>query len=197
MNIIARIWNKAIDTLYMATFPNVEKSCRISHKTSIGCKSNLIMGEFSSIGNGATIMNTRAKVVIGKHFVSGPGLTIITGDHMPVVGQFLNTVSDADKDLLDVNHEYDKDVVIEDDVWTGYGVTIMKGVTIGRGSIVAARAMVNKNVPPYCVVGGVPAKVLKFRWTIDQILEHESKLYPENERYTRKQLEEIFTKYSK
>ena len=197
MNIIARIWNKAIDTLYTATFPNVEGSCRINHKTSIGCKSNLIMGECSSIGNVATIMNTRAKVVIGKHFVSGPGLTIITGDHMPVVGRFLNAVSDADKDLLDVNHEYDKDVAIEDDVWTGYGVTIMKGVTIGRGSIVAARAMVNKDVPPYCIVGGVPAKVLKFRWTIDQILEHESKLYPENERYSREQLEEIFAKYSK
>lgn len=197
MNIIARIWNKAIDTLYTTTFPNVGKSCRISHKTSIGCKGNLIMGECSSIGNGADIMNTRAKVVIGKHFVSGPKLTIITGDHMPIVGRFLNTVSDSDKDQLDVNHEYDKDVVIEDDIWTGYGVTIMKGVTIGRGSIVAARAMVNKNVPPYCIVGGVPAKVLKFRWTIDQILEHESKLYPENERYTREQLEEIFAKYSK
>lgn len=194
---MARIWNKVVDTLYTATFPNVGKNCRISHMTSIGSKGNLIMGENSSIGNGADIMNTRAKVVIGKHFVSGPELTIITGDHMPIVGRFLNTVSDADKDQLDVNHEYDKNVVIEDDVWTGYGVTIMKGVTIGRGSIIAARAMVNKSVPPYCIVGGVPAKVLKFRWTIDQILEHESKLYPEGERYTREQLEEIFARYIK
>lgn len=197
MNIIARIWNKVVDSLYTATFPNLGKGCRISHKSSVGNKNNLVLGECSSIGNGAVIMNTRAKVVIGNHFVSGPDLTIITGDHMPVVGRFLNTVSDADKDLLDVNHEYDKDVVIEDDVWTGYGVTIMKGVTIGRGSIVAARAMVNKEVPPYCIVGGVPAKVLKLRWAIDQILEHESKLYPENERYTREHLEEIFAKYSK
>lgn len=197
MNIISRIWNKAIDALYTITFPNVGKSCRISHKSSVGNKNNLVLGECSSIGNGAIVMNTLAKVVIGKHFVSGPNLAIITGDHMPVVGRFLNAVSDADKDLLDVNHEFDKDVVIKDDVWTGYGVTIIKGVTIGRGSIVAARAMVNKDVPPYCIVGGVPAKVLKIRWTIDQILEHESKLYPENERYTREQLEEIFAKYSK
>lgn len=55
----------------------------------------------------------------------------------------------------------------------------------------------SKSTPPYSISGGVPAKVIKFYWTIDQILEHEAKLYPEEERYTREQLEEIFAKYSK
>ena len=101
-------------------------------------------------------MNTRANVHIGKHFVAGPKLTIITGDHMPVIGRWLNSVTDADKDRLDVNHEYDQDVVIEDDVWTGYGVKIMKGVTIGRGCIIAAGAIVTRSLPPYCVGGVFP-----------------------------------------
>ena len=50
----------------------------------------------------------------------------------------------------------------------------------------------NKDVPPYCVVGGVPAKPIKFKWTIEQIMEHESVLYPEDKRYSRDELEEIF-----
>lgn len=87
---------------------------------------------------------------------------------------------------------YDKDVVIEEDCWIGCNVTLLCGVTIGRGCTIAAGAVVNKDIPPYCIAGGVPAKVIKRIWTIDQILDHEAKLYPKEERYTRKQLEEIY-----
>lgn len=50
----------------------------------------------------------------------------------------------------------------------------------------------NKSTPPYCIIAGVPAKPIKFKWTIDQIIEHESKLYQESERYTREYLEKVF-----
>ena len=73
----------------------------------------------------------------------------------------------------------------------------MSGVTIGRGCTVAAGAVVAKSMPPYAVVGGVPAKVIKFQWTIDEILEHERVLYPENERFTREELEKIMEQYKK
>lgn len=91
----------------------------------------------------------------------------------------------------------DQDVIIEPDVWIGINVTILKGVTIGRGSTICVDAVVSKSTPPYSISGGVPAKFIKFYWTIDQILEHEKALYPVEERYTREQLEEIFAKYSK
>lgn len=90
---------------------------------------------------------------------------------------------------------YDKDVIVEEDVWIGCNVTLLAGVTIGRGTTIAAGAVVAKSMPPYCVCGGVPAKVIKFYWSVDEILEHEAKLYPEEERYTREQLEEIMEKY--
>ena len=56
------------------------------------------------------------------------------------------------------------DIVIEDDVWIGYGAMIMSGVRVGQGAVIAAGAVVTKDVPPYSVVGGIPAKILKYRF---------------------------------
>ncbi len=66
------------------------------------------------------------------------------------------------------------DIVIDDDVWIGYGATILSGVHIGQGAVVAAGAVVSGDVPPYAIVGGVPAKVIKYRFSdeiIDALLE--------------------------
>lgn len=54
-------------------------------------------------------------------------------------------------------------IVVEDDVWIGHSATILSGVTIGQGAVIAAGALVCKDVPPYAIVGGVPAKVIKYR----------------------------------
>ncbi len=54
-------------------------------------------------------------------------------------------------------------IVVEDDVWLGSGVIVLDGVTIGHGAIVAAGSVVTKDVPPLAIVGGVPAKIIKFR----------------------------------
>lgn len=56
------------------------------------------------------------------------------------------------------------DIVVEDDVWIGYGSIIMSGVHLGQGAIVAAGSVVTKDVPEYAIVGGVPAKVIKYRF---------------------------------
>lgn len=168
----------------------------IQYPYHITCPDNIIADDYVNIGVGSTIMNSRAKLRIKQHFVSGPGLTVVTGDHMPVIGRFLDTVSNEDKDKLDVLHEYDQDVVIEEDVWCGANVTILKGVTIGRGCIIASGAIVTKSIPPYCVAGGVPAKVLKVRWNIQQIKEHEKYLYPEKDRLSQQKLEAITNNFS-
>ena len=62
------------------------------------------------------------------------------------------------------------EIRVLDDVWLGYGATVLSGVTIGQGAVVAARSVVTSNVPPYAIVAGNPAKILKYRFS-DEIIE--------------------------
>ena len=57
------------------------------------------------------------------------------------------------------------DIIIEDEVWIGYGAKIFSGVKIGKGAIIASCAVVNKDVAPYSIVGGIPAKLIKYRFS--------------------------------
>lgn len=139
----------------------------------------------------ADIMTTNARFIMKPHSGAAEGLRVTTGNHARIVGRFYRTITELEKPK-----GLDMDVVVESDVWIGRNVTLLAGVTLGRGCTIAAGAVVSKSTPPYSVCGGVPAKVIKFYWTIDQILEHEAKLYPEEERYNRKELEEIMGKYN-
>ena len=93
---------------------------------------------------------------------------ILSADHyinhistFPYKAKFINS--------LELESISKGNIEIEDDVWIGYGATIMSGVHIGQGAIVAAGAVVSKDVPPYAIVGGVPAKIIKFRFNPEQI----------------------------
>ncbi len=130
---------------------------------------NLSVGDDTLIPKGSVFYCTRAELKIGSKVLFGPNPTIITGDYrIDVIEKYIADVSDTEK-LPD----QDAPVVIEDDVWCGANVTILKGATIGRGSMVAAGAVVTKSCPPYRVYWGVPAKVLKMRFTPEQIAQHE------------------------
>ena len=131
---------------------------------------NLCIGDYTSIPKGSVFYCTEAPLTIGKKVIFGPHPTIITGDHrVDVVGKYI-------MDSHDKLPENDAPVVIEDDVWCGANVTILKGVTIGHGSVIAAGAVVTKSCPPYSIIGGIPAKVLKMRFTSEEIREHDNKL---------------------
>jgi acetyltransferase-like isoleucine patch superfamily enzyme len=67
-------------------------------------------------------------------------------------------------------------IVVEDDVWIGWRATVLDGVTIGRGAVVAACAVVTKSVPPYSIVAGVPARIIGVRFDKESADMHESQL---------------------
>lgn len=159
---------------------------------SLGNTTNIFLGNHIGIGPYAFISATNAKFIVEGNCAIAEGLTVHTGNHAQVVGKFVTDITETNKPK-----GYDKDVVIEKDVWIGCNVTILSGVTIGRGSIVAAGAVVNKSCPPYSVIGGIPAKVIKFRWSIDEILAHEQALYSPEDRLTKKYLLNNFERYER
>lgn len=181
-----------------AWFPNRRKMAYcadnviITPPLNINGYKNVSIGECVGIGPRANISAVNAKFICKGHCAIAEGLTVHTGNHARVIGKFVTDITEATKP-----EGYDKDVIVEEDVWIASNVTLLSGVTIGRGTTIAAGAVVAKSMPPYCICGGVPAKVIKFYWSVDEIIEHEAKLYPENERYTREQLEQIFEKYQK
>lgn len=134
---------------------------------------NIEIGTNVSIGEYADFVATRSKIFIGNHIIFAPKVSMRGGDHrIDIVGRYIDTITDNEK-----LPENDQNIYIEGDNWIGMNVTILKGVTIGRGSIVGAGSVVTRSLPPYSICAGVPCKVIKKRFTLEQIIEHEKKLY--------------------
>lgn len=120
---------------------------------------NLSIGDGTSIPKGSTFYCTKAPLTIGKKVIFGPRPTIITGDHrIDLLDKYIMDITDDEK-----LPENDQPVTIEDGCWIGANVTILKGVTIGHDSVVAAGAVVTKSCEPYSIIGGVPARLLRSR----------------------------------
>ena len=88
-------------------------------------------------------------------------------------------------------------MIIEENVWAGTRVTILAGVTLGRGCIVAANALVTKPVPPYALVAGMPARIIGVKFSLYDIEKHEEALYPPEERMSHEDLVSLFDTYYK
>ena len=129
--------------------------CKLGKKVNIESGAEfdgrLSIGDRSSIGVNAQAFGP---VTIGRNVMMGPECCILTQNHKH---------NRTDIPMLDQEFEDYQPVVIGDDVWIGRRVIILPGVVVGKGSIVAAGAVVTKNVDPYSIVGGVPAKLLKSR----------------------------------
>ena len=193
MNIVQRVINK-IKHFTRPSYQFVEKTAIIHPTAVVYNSSNLIMGEKTKIDRGSIIMNTNARFIVKKYSGCAVNLTVITGNHPQFPGRFYRTISKK-KENLDISR-YDKDVVVNEDVWIGCNVTLLSGVNIGRCSIVAAGSVVTKSMPPYCIIGGVPAKPIKVKWSIDEIMYHEQSLFPEEQQYRREELIKEFEKYN-
>lgn len=123
----------------------VSNNCCIGEKTRINIRT--IIGDNTTIGKYCSIANN-VNINIGNHFTDTLS-TYFFKDNIPE----------------------QKSCIIGSDVWIGSNVTILNGVNIGDGAVIGAGAIVTKDVPPYAIVGGVPARVIKFRFSEEIIIE--------------------------
>ena len=141
-------------------------TCKFMGINTITEIDKFIIGNYSCLKD--SYVESSGGVEIGNYVHSGGNLVIWSSNHI------------YDGDMIPFNYEYKyKAVKIEDFVWIGEGVKILPGVTIGYGSIISMGAVVTKNVPRYSIVGGNPAKVIKYR----DIEKFEDNLKNQNFRY--------------
>jgi len=127
---------------------NIGRNCRISK--------NLVIGNGSGVGRNCEI---NGNVTIGNDVMIGPDVVIYTANH---------NFSRTDIPISKQGNSPEKPVVIEDNVWIGARVCILPGVTIGEGSVLGACTVVSKDIPPYSVAVGNPARVVKNRKETEQ-----------------------------
>lgn len=169
--IVSKIYSKILSIIaryQLSQFAEKGKNVHLGHSADL-IPSHIYCGHHVHIGPHASFMASIAHINIGNYVTFGPNVTIRGGDHRTdVIGKHIYEIGENEK-----LPENDKDVVIEDGVWCGCNVTILKGCHIGKGAVIAAGSVVTKNVPPYAIVGGNPAKIIKYRFTEEQIREHE------------------------
>ncbi len=153
-------------------------------------RSNVTLGERVHLGMG-TILWAPHQLTVGSDVYIGKNCTLEVdgkiGNYVLIANQ-VGLIGRWDHDCRAVgvparyapwigDRNYSKtdnaSITVEDDVWIGFGAIVLSGVRIGRGAIVAAGSVVTRDVPPYAIVAGVPAKVCGQRFGSEEIIQHE------------------------
>lgn len=157
---VPKTWNKWVSSpLKTQLFGTCGNRVYLGPKfTAIGWN-NIYAGNNIFIGAECRFLCTRAAVRIGDDVMFGPRVMVISGDHrINITDRPMITLTDDDKEPED-----DQAICFDGDNWIGANAIILKGVHIGKGAVVAAGAVVTKDVPEMAIVGGIPAKVIRYR----------------------------------
>ena len=120
-------------------------------------------GSHIFIGRGARIEASEG-FYVGDHVLIAPDFSVMGGDHnFREVGKLMRDVETGGVNLP---------VIVEDDVWIGTRVTLLKGVRIGRGSVIGAGSVVTKSIPPFSIAAGNPCRVLRPRFSDEELKRH-------------------------
>lgn len=129
--------------LYSSVFKKMGKDVQIKDGVVILNPENISIGDHSGI-NQHCYLNAFSGIDIGKYVRIAPSVALVSADH-----GFMK------KDVpMSLQESRGKKIIIEDDVWIGYGTVVLKGVRIGQGSVIGANARISKDVPEYSIVVG-------------------------------------------
>lgn len=129
---------------------------------TFGHGGRITMGSYCYVGDNSKLWSAVA-LTIGDRVLIGHNSSVFDSDTHPLNPaarhrQYVDIISKGHPSLIDLREE---PVIIEDDVWIGCNVVVLKGVTIGRGAVVGAGSVVTKDVPPHVIVAGNPARVVR------------------------------------
>lgn len=166
----------------------IGKDCIIGPNSILKLE-NLFLEDYVIIQNNVNFITNKGRLFVGKYSVVSSGCTIIPGKHVLKVGLpfYFNT-------LYHIG-DIDKDIIIEEDCWIGANSILMPGVRIRRGAIIGAGAVITKDVQPYSVVAGCPAKIVATRLTAEQVREHEESIYEKKDRLSTEYIKQVFVSY--
>jgi acetyltransferase-like isoleucine patch superfamily enzyme len=145
------------------------KGERLIFTKDIFCGDNYLIGEYTYGSPNVKHWGENAKLIIGRFSSIAGNVTIfLGGNHRTdwVTTYPFNVLNKNFENAIDIKgHPMTKgDVVIGNDVWIGFGATILSGIKIGNGAVIATQAVVTKDVPPYSIVAGNPATIVKKRF---------------------------------
>jgi acetyltransferase-like isoleucine patch superfamily enzyme len=125
----------------------------VSGMDNQGRPARLVMGDHSTIGEQNNIRAGGGSIIIGAYCRISQQVSIVASDHSIA----------RDKRIAEQPWTSKGDIIIGDDVWIGCSSQILAGVHIGKGAVIAAGSLVNKDVPEYAIVAGVPARIIRYR----------------------------------
>jgi acetyltransferase-like isoleucine patch superfamily enzyme len=147
---------------------SIGKKFHAGLRVRLWAKKTLVIGDYFYIGRDSQI---ECDCIIGKYVILGNKVGIVGRyDHFYQQTGIPTRLASQIRDKDYIWKGVDSITIIEDDVWIGYGSTIMGGVKIGTGSIIAAASVVTKDVEPYSIYGGCPAKKIKDRFDNEEDL---------------------------
>ena len=170
-------------------FGYIHPSARVRFPILIKGIENVYLYENTHILGHSVIITTKAKFIMKKNSATAEGLTVVTGNHPFFVGEFFLKKGG----YMDIQEA--RDVIVEEDVGMYSNVTLLSGITVGRGAVIGSGTVCRKSIPPYAIVVGNPAKVIGFRFSPEEVIEHEKVLYEENERLSFDLLQRNYQKY--
>lgn len=150
---------------------NIGKDCIIGGNLIIeNERASIKIGDASTLGSGSLLVAADANIQIGNHVVMSFDITMYTTNshsfdveerHKDLYNTLDYLRGNSASRKINWSQIDSKDIIIEDDVWIGFGATILKGVKVGRGAIVGAKSVVTHDVEPFTVVAGSPARIVK------------------------------------
>lgn len=164
----SRYHSKIYSRYQKSRFASCGKDVTIGEECHFYPYENIHLGDHIYIGPGARFISSEASVYIGNFVMLGPEVAIVTGNHrINVIGMYMF-------DVKQKSPRDDEDVSIGDDVWVGMRAMLLKGVKIGKGSVVAAGAVVTEDIPEYSIYLGKGK--MKPRFTEEELKAHQNML---------------------